>query len=160
MDLDQIGWILWLTLALILIVAEIFTLGFVLLWFGVGALVAAIASMLGFGVVVQFLLFAVVSTGLTIASRTIVSSRLLHRGSEEVKTNIDALPGKVGTVTAASAGALNEAAVKVYGSTWTAFPDDDDTPLLEGDKVEVLEVRGSSIVVRKVTRELPGWKEE
>jgi membrane protein implicated in regulation of membrane protease activity len=70
------------------------------------------------------------------------------------------LPGKVGTVTSASSGALNEAAVKVFGSTWTAFPADGETKLLEGEKVEVVEVRGSSIYVRQVEGQLPSWRDE
>jgi hypothetical protein len=36
-------WVLWCILGAILIVAEIFTSGFVLLWFGIGALLAAFA---------------------------------------------------------------------------------------------------------------------
>ena len=47
--MDQIAWILWLVLAVGLIIAEIFTLGFVLFWFGIGALAAAIVAFLGLG---------------------------------------------------------------------------------------------------------------
>ena len=35
-------WIVWTILGAVLIVAEIFTTGFVLLWFGIGALAAAL----------------------------------------------------------------------------------------------------------------------
>ncbi|MBK6749213.1 MAG: hypothetical protein IPG67_04200 [Acidobacteria bacterium] len=92
-------------------------------------------------------------------SRTIFANYLPH-GSDEVKYGVDSLPGKVGTVTIASSGALNESAVKVYGSIWTAYPADGQTHLIEGEKVEVVEVKGSSIYVRRVTNELPGWREE
>ena len=36
--MEQFAWIFWVLLGVALIVAETFTLGFVLLWFGVGAL--------------------------------------------------------------------------------------------------------------------------
>jgi membrane protein implicated in regulation of membrane protease activity len=72
---------------------------------------------------------------------------------------MDSLPGQIGTVTSASKGALHEGAVKVYGSTWTAFPVDED-PLAEGEKVEVVSVKGSSIYVRRVTNELPEWRQK
>ena len=160
MTFDQISWILWLVLGICLVVAEIFTLGFVLLWFGVGALAAAIASYLGFGIGVQFLLFAVVSIALTAMSRTIFSNYIFHRDEERLKTAVESLPGRVGTVATASRGALHEAAVKVYGSTWTAYPVDGESQLEEGEKVEVVEVKGSSIYVRRVKKELPGWKQE
>ena len=158
MNLDQIAWIFWLVLGIGLVIAEVFTLGFVLFWFGLGALAAALAGMLGFGLGVQFLVFAIVSTTLTVMSRTILSRYFFHHDEDRVKTNIESLPGKIGTVTSASTGALNEGAVKVYGSTWTAFPIEGESELVEGEKVEVIEVRGSSIYVRRVVKELPGWR--
>src|SRR5256885_10317640 len=65
-------WIFWTILGAILIIAEVFTTGFVLLWFGIGALAAALAGLIGIdSIVLQFLIFAVVSIVLTTASRTI-----------------------------------------------------------------------------------------
>jgi membrane protein implicated in regulation of membrane protease activity len=154
--MDQIVPIIWIIVGVGLMIAEIFTLGFVLFWFGIGAIVAAFAGFFGAGVGLQFLLFAIVSIGLTAMSRTILSKYLPSQG-EHFRTGVDSLPGKVGTVTGASKGALNESAVKVYGSTWTAYPID-DIALAEGEKVEVVEVRGSSIYVRPIRDELPEWR--
>lgn len=161
-DMEQYAWILWVLLGLGLIVAEIFTLGFVLFWFGVGAMAAAFVSYLGFGFGAQFLVFAGVSMVLTVMSRTIFVKYLEHGDGDGMKTGIDSLPGQVGTVTSASKGALNEGAVKVFGSTWTAFPIDDKMQLTEGEKVEVVRVQGNSIYVRPVIaeKELPEWREE
>lgn len=156
--MEQFTWILWIVLSVILIIAEIFTLGFVLLWFGVAALAAALSAWLGFGFGLQFLIFAVVSIALTAMSRTIFVNYFSQDNENTLKTGIDSLPGQIGTVTIASKGALQEGAVKVYGSIWTAFPIDDATPLTEGEKVEVVHVQGSSIYVRS-TKELPGWRE-
>ena len=158
--MDQAGWILWLILGVGLIIAEVFTLGFVLLWFGLGALAAAVVGFFGLGLGWQFMTFAVVSIALTAMSRTIFANYLPHRHADAMKTGMDSLPGKVGTVTGASKGALQEAAVKVFGSTWTAYPIEGETELIEGEKVEVVEVKGSSIYVRRVTNELPEWRSE
>jgi len=158
--MDQIAWILWLVLGVGLIIAEIFTLGFVLFWFGLGALAAAFVGYLGLGFGWQFLAFAIVSIALTAMSRTIFAKYLPHGEGNAMKSGVDSLPGKVGTVTAASKGALNEGAVKVVGSTWTAYPLDGELGLVEGEKVEVVEVKGSSIYVRRVTNELPEWRNE
>jgi membrane protein implicated in regulation of membrane protease activity len=97
---------------------------------------------------------------LTALSRTIFSKHFLSRESEFPKIGIESLPGQVGTVTSNSRGGLNEAAVKVYGSEWTAFPVDGESELLKGEKVEVVSVTGATIYVRKVKRELPGWKQD
>ena len=159
--MEQLVWILWMILGVGLIIAEIFTLGFVLFWFGIGALAAAFVGFLGFGFLWQFLVFALVSTALTAMSRTIFAKYFSHDDADAVKTGMDALPGQIGMVTSDSKGALNEAAVKVYGSTWTAFPVDDET-LTEGEKVEVVRVQGSSIYVRKIknVREIPEWRRD
>lgn len=157
--MESYVWILWAVVGIALIVAEIFTLGFVLFWFGLGALAAAFVAYLGFGFGVQFLVFAGVSIILTVLSRTIFSNFYSHGDKDHVKTGIDSLPGQIGTVSSASKGALNSGEVKVFGSVWTAFPEEGEDPLLDGEKVEVVRVKGASIYVRKV-KELPGWREE
>jgi inner membrane protein len=156
--MEELAWIFWLVLGVALIIAEVFTLGFVLLWFGIGAIAAALVGSLGGGFLLQFLVFAIVSIALTAMSRTIFAKYLSHRDEDSIKMGIDSLPGRVGTVTIASRGALKEGAVKVYGSTWTAYPIDGETELQEGEKVEVVSVKGSSIYVRRVVDELPEWR--
>lgn len=156
--MDQIAWILWLVIAVGLIIAETFTLGFVLLWFGIGAFAAAVVAFAGLGFAWQFAAFAIVSVTLTAMSRTIFARYFFRGDNDGMRSGVDSLPGKIGTVSTGSSGALNEGAVKVFGSTWTAFPIDGESALIEGEKVEVVEVRGSSLYVRPVRNELPEWR--
>ena len=142
--------ILWIILGIILMIAEIFTFGFVLFWFGLGAFVAGFFGFLGVGLVGQFFIFALVSGILSAMSRTIFKRYLQREEKHELKTGIDALPGKVGTVSVSSAGALKEGAVKVIGSEWTAYPADGFSELKEGEKVEVVRIEGSSLYVKQV----------
>jgi membrane protein implicated in regulation of membrane protease activity len=150
--MENLIWILWCLLGLALIVAEVFTSGFVLLWFGIGALAAAFAGLVGIdSLAVQFVIFAVVSMGLTIASRTIfVNYFSRERTGDSLRSGADALPGKIGTVVSSSRGALNEGAVKVFGSTWTAYPAEGEAPLEAGERVRVESIEGASIYVRRV----------
>lgn len=152
-------WVLWVILGAILIVAEIFTSGFVLLWFGIGALLAAFAGFIGIdSLVIQFLIFAGVSIALTAASRTIFINYFSREKPEHsLRSGVDALPGKVGTVVSSSKGALNEGAVKVFGSTWTAYPAAGEQPLEAGERVCVESVEGASIYVRRVGGD-PDWR--
>src|SRR6266550_8903747 len=145
-------WILWVILGAILIVAEVFTTGFVLLWFGIGALAAALAGLVGIdSLALQFLIFAGVSLGLTGASRTIfVNYFSKEKTGDSLRSGVDALPGKVGTVVSSSKGSMNEGAVKVFGSTWTAYPAAGEEPLEAGERVQVESVQGASIYVRRV----------
>lgn len=166
--MDDFGWILWTILGIVLIIAEIFTPGFVLLWFGVGALAAALASFLGLGPAAQFVVFILLSSLLTALSRTLFVNYFSHRdGPGGLRMGADSLPGQVGTVITSSAGAMNEGAVKVFGSVWTAYPAEGEPPLEAGDRVVVESLRGASIYVRRVgtlpdwrMRELPGGEED
>src|SRR6267143_5414128 len=119
-------WIFWTVLGAILVIAEVFTTGFVLLWFGIGALAAGFAGLVGIhSITLQFLIFAVVSIGLTAASRTIfVNYFSREKSGDSLRTGVDSLPGKIGPVVSSSRGAMQEGAVKVFGSTWTAYPAD------------------------------------
>src|SRR6267142_5028935 len=150
--MNDLFWILWCVLGAILIVAEIFTSGFVLLWFGIGALAAALAGMVGVdSLALQFLIFATVSIGLTAASRTIfVNYFSREKTGDSLRTGVDALPGKIGTVVSSSRGAMQEGAVKVFGSTWTAYPAEGESPLEAGERVRVESIEGSSIYVRRI----------
>jgi membrane protein implicated in regulation of membrane protease activity len=145
------AWIIWLIIAAIFVVAEVLTPGFFLLWFGVGALAAAIMALLGVGsLATQTLVFLIVSVALVIASRTILE-RFFSRpaGANQFSTGIETIIGQVGTVVESSRGALNEGAVSVYGSVWTAFPADGERPLREGDSVAVERIEGNAIYVRR-----------
>jgi len=145
-------WIFWIILGAILVIAEIFTTGFVLLWFGIGALAAGLAGLVGIhSITLQFLIFAVVSIALTAASRTIfVNYFSREKSGGDLKSGFEGLPGKMGTVVSSSRGALHEGAVKVFGSTWTAYPADGEEPLEAGDRVVVERIQGASIYVRRV----------
>jgi membrane protein implicated in regulation of membrane protease activity len=156
--MEQYVWLFWIVLGVILIIAEVFTMGFVLFWFGIGALAAGVAGLFGLGFFWQFMAFAVVSIAFTAMSRTLFSRYFALGKGSSLKMGIESLPGKIGTVTVASRGALQQGAVKVYGSEWTAYPIDGEKALIEGEKVEVVEIKGASIYVRQITRELPDWR--
>ena len=153
-------WVLWSILGAILIVAEMFTSGFVLLWFGIGALAAAFVGLVGVdSLLIQFMVFAVVSIGLTAASRTIFLNYFSREKSgQSLRSGVDSLPGKIGTVVSSSKGALQEGAVKVLGSTWTAYPAVGEAPLEAGERVCVESVEGASIYVRRIDGD-PEWRQ-
>jgi membrane protein implicated in regulation of membrane protease activity len=168
--MSDFAWIIWTILGIVLIIAEVFTPGFVLLWFGIGALAAALAGLVGIDSLgLQFLIFTIVSVSLTAASRTIfVNYFSREKSGDSLKTGVEALPGKIGVVVSSSRGALHEGAVKVYGSTWTAYPEEGEEPLEAGDRVQVERVQGASIYVRRMgtgpadwrAQELPAKKDE
>ncbi len=145
------AWVIWLIVAAIFVAAEVLTPGFFLLWFGVGALAAAVVAMLGVGgLAAQTIVFLAVSVALVVASRTIFE-KFFSRPADanRVRSGIETIVGQVGVVVESSRGALNEGAVRVYGSVWTAFPAEGERPLQEGDSVAVERIEGNAIYVRR-----------
>jgi membrane protein implicated in regulation of membrane protease activity len=62
-------WWIWMILAALFFIGEIFTAAFFILWFGVGAVAAGVLALIGAGLGWQFAVFIVVSFVLVVASR-------------------------------------------------------------------------------------------
>ncbi len=139
-------WIIWLVIGAILIAGEVATTGFFLLWFGIGALVATLLALLGVtSLAVQIIAFLLVSILLVIASRTIFEKYL--PASTHVKMGVEKMIGTTVQVVEASQGVRNEAAVKAFGSVWTAIPLHDEDPLQIGESVKIERIEGNTIYV-------------
>ena len=83
--------IIWIALIIIFAVVEIITVGLTSIWFAGGALVAFVTGILGFGTVVQVIVFIVVSLVLLIATRPIA---VKFFNQERQKTNAESLIGQ------------------------------------------------------------------
>lgn len=137
-------WIIWLIIAGVLIVVEMLTLTFYLLWLGIGAAAAALVDVLFPG---AFLLEVVVgcAVALVLTLFTKPLTRRLH-SSREFKDAVDELVGKQG-VLLEGIGVNIPGIVKIGNETWSAIADE---PIFKGDKVVVIS-RGSAVLkCRKV----------
>ena len=86
----------WLIALVVFLVIEAATLGLATIWFAGGALVALIAAMCGAGIVIQIVLFLVVSLILLFFTRPL-AVRFLNK--DTLKTNVDRVVGMEGVVT-------------------------------------------------------------
>ncbi len=140
-------WQIWLVLALLLFVAEMFAPGFWLISVGLGALAAAAVGFVLPNFMVEFLSFA----GGALASLFGVRPMLLrrfHHGTPTIRTNVDALIGKVGYVSARIEAGARPGRVIVDGENWRGVSVD-DAPLEPGTKVTVLQVDGTTLLVER-----------
>ncbi|MEV5027487.1 NfeD family protein [Paenibacillus sp. LPE1-1-1.1] len=132
-------WTVWLILAGILLVVEMLTLTFYLLWLGIGALVAAVIDWFWPGsFVTQLIAACLVVLVLTFFTGPITRRIHSSRGYKDV---VDDLVGKQGIVLEET-GAGAPGIVKVGNETWSAVS---NTPLAKGDLVQVVS-RGSAVL--------------
>ncbi|MBD3168348.1 MAG: NfeD family protein [candidate division Zixibacteria bacterium] len=141
------AWHIWVIIGILLIIVEIFTAGFLIINFGIGAIGAGIAAMLGLGIKTQIAVFAVVSLVLFIVSRKL-ASRYLSKDRPGSKTNVDALVGKIGVVTVMIRGTTTRGGVKVSGEDWSAIGELEED-IKVGDRVVVTGIDGNKLIVKK-----------
>ncbi len=139
-------WETWLGLAMLLAVAELFSLDLVLLMLAVGALVGMTTALVGLPLAVQIIAAAAAAVAmLALARPTMV--RRLHRGPD-LKHGPAALIGEEAFVV----GELSPSGgqVKLGGEVWTARPYDETSTIAVGARVQVLEIRGATAYVLEV----------
>ncbi|QZY29709.1 NfeD family protein [Nocardioides coralli] len=136
-------WLVWLFLAVVLGVAEFFTLTLALGLLAGAALTASIAAGLGAPVAIQFLTFAATGGIGLVAVRPIAKRHLKLMPAS--RDGSDALVGRSGLVTreiTASSGLVN-----LSGEDWTARPYQEDLVIPAGVKVDVLQIEGATALV-------------
>ena len=137
-------WQFWLIVAGICLVIEIATVGFLVFWFGIGALLAMITSFFTDNLIIQTVVFILSSTVLLFFTRPFVNK---FSPKEKVKTNAFSIIGKKGIVTQTINPITGEGQVKVGSEVWSA-KSSEDVKIEKGLEVEVLDIDGVKAVVR------------
>lgn len=144
--MNTASWV-WFILMVVFLVAEAACpIHLISIWFAAGSLVAAIASMLGGPVWLQLVLFLVVSGALLAALWPFVK-KFLNPNVE--KTNVDAVVGSTGYVTANIDNISAVGQVKLGSMEWTARSTSGD-PITKGTLVKVDRIEGVKAFVSVV----------
>src|SRR3954467_11355031 len=136
----------WLTLAMLLGVAEVFSLDLVLLMLAAGCLVGAVAGAFDLPLAVQVLAAA----GSSVAMLALVRPGIVHRlhPGHDLKHGFTALIGTEGFAVAEVSEQIGQ--VKLAGEIWTARPYDESAVIPVGARVQVFEIRGATAYVYEV----------
>ncbi len=140
--------IIWLIILLGMTVAELLTMNLVAIWFIPAALVSLLLSLFNVNVLIQVIVFVVISVGLLIATRPLVRRFLAVK--KDKKTNADAVIDAEGYVTRTINNVTGQGEARVNGMIWTARSDDDAVTIDEGSKIIVLKIEGVKIICRKI----------
>ncbi|MBN1572661.1 MAG: NfeD family protein [Deltaproteobacteria bacterium] len=137
-------WLMWAIIAMAFIIGEVFTAGFFLMWFGIGAAAAAVMAFLGFGIAWQLGTFAAVSIVLFMSTR-----RLADKITKEQPpgTGADRLIGKTGVVLEEIDNFKNTGKVRIDKDEWRADSATDDN-IPTGERIVVTGVEGVHLIVK------------
>lgn len=136
--------ICWLAVFVLLIVIELATMGLTTIWFAGGAVAGFIASMLGANVVIQAVVFFVVSIVLLIFTRPFA---VRYINSNKTKTNIDGLIGQEALVLEEINNIRETGCARLEGKEWTARSVDDT--VIPVDTVVIVErIEGVKLIVK------------
>ena len=137
---------LWVALVIIFTAIELLTLGLTTVWFAIAALAMVFLSALKISLPVQVLIFLAISAILLFFTRPIAVKKLKLG---KIKTNVDSLIGKHALVIK-EIGEFEKGEVKISGQVWSAHAED-DSPIAEGTKCEVLRVEGVQLIVKPLS---------
>ena len=140
------GTIFWFIVMVIFLLAEAGTVALVSVWFAGGALAALIAALLGGKLWLQLVLFFLVSGILLAALRPVTKKYWKPRLA---KTNVDALVGAQGYVTAEIDNLNATGQIKLSGMEWTARSESGEV-IAPGTLVQVQRIEGVKAIVSPV----------
>jgi membrane protein implicated in regulation of membrane protease activity len=139
------AWIIWLIAGVFAAVGEILTAGFFLAPFAAGAFGAMLASLVGAGGAIQFIVFAVLTLACFGLVRPIAKRHLYT--PPQIRTGTAALVGRSAIVLDRIANDEGVGSVRLDSEVWTARSYDEDQVIAAGTKVEVVEIRGATAIV-------------
>lgn len=136
----------WLAILVVLVLVEIFTVALTTIWFAGGAFAALLTSCFTDNIILECVLFAVVSLALLFFLRPSVVRRFNKR---RAKTNVEAEAGKTVNVIEAVDNAAGTGRVTVRGMEWAARSNRDEVTFSVGDKATVIRVEGVKLIIDK-----------
>ena len=134
--------ILWGLLFLVLIFIEFVTINLVTLWFACGALISLFVSIYVDSVIVQTLVFIIVSLLSLVLTKPIVNKLKIKK---VIPTNSDRYIGQSGEVIK-KITPKEKGEVKVMGTVWTAISNE---TLEVGEDILVEKIDGVKLIVKK-----------
>lgn len=136
-------WYIWLILAGIFLIIEIFTLGFLVFWLSVGALLTMFVSFFTQNIIIQMSVFVVSSTILIFATKPFVKK---FAKTKTIKTNAFSIVGQNGIVIKDIDSINSKGQIKVDGEVWSAVGKN-DINIETGTEVEIVEIKGVKAIV-------------
>ena len=133
-----------------LLLIEILTLGLTTIWFAVGALAAFLLALVQVPLMIQIVVFIVVSVVMLVFTRPIMTKYL---NKKTTKTNAESLVGRKARVLIPINNLKSEGQVMVNGMEWTARSTKDEVTFQKDEMVRIAGISGVKLIVEKENKE-------
>lgn len=143
-------WHIWIIAAIILFIVEVFTPTFLSACIAIGCIAAGLFSYYDFGIEIQLVVFSIGALVSFFGIRPFML-KYAYNTSNKVKTNVDALVGKIGKVTVSIDNFQNQGRIIVEGDDWKAETENNEI-LNADEKVEILKVNSTILIVKSITK--------
>lgn len=138
-------WQLWIIIAGLFFIIEIATVGFLVFWFAIGALIAMIVSLFTSSIAIQTAVFVFSSTILIFFTRKFANK--FTSKDNNMQTNAYSIIGKKGIVIKDIDPISGQGQIKVGTEIWSAKTLLNEK-IKEGSEVEVIEINGVKAIVK------------
>ena len=139
-------WYLWLIAAGVFFIIEIATVGFLIFWLGIGALLAMLTSFITDNIAIQTAVFVVTSAVLIPLTKPFVDK---FTRKDSMPTNSYSLIGKKGIVTKEINSINGTGHVKVNGEIWSAKTEDESL-IPQSAEIKVVSIDGVKLIVKPI----------
>lgn len=140
-------WQFWLIVAGLCLIGEIITVGFLVFWFGIGALLTMFVSLFTPNLIIQTSVFIISSTILVFATKPFVKKFV---DVKKTNTNAFSIIGKKALVIKDIDNIHSLGQIKINGEIWSAESENNEI-IEQGSEVEVLQIKGVKAIVKKVS---------
>ena len=137
-------WQIWLIASGVFFIIEIFTVGFLIFWLGIGALLAMLISFLTNNIIIQTAVF-VISSGILIFATKPLVNKLTK--TETVPTNVYSVVGKIGIVIEDINYSTGTGQIKSEGEVWSAKTNE-QINIPKGTEIEIESIDGVKVIVK------------
>ncbi len=141
-------WHIWLIIALILFIMEIFVPSFVLFNFGIGAVVGSFAAGLNLSTEWQIVFFSL-GTIMSFFLIRPVMMKFAYKRSDGFKTNVDAMVGREAKVIEEINHENNQGRISLDGDIWQARSLGNEV-IPSGSFVEIVQLKSIVLIVKKI----------
>ena len=135
----------WIIFGIVLMIAEIFTPGFLLASFGIGAFGGSLFAYWDFEFKVQLFVFSAVTMGVFFGIRPLYN-KYFYKLDDQRKTGVNAFIGNNYKVTENIDNSENSGRVQIGSESWRARTENDESIEL-GEMIKVKKVEGSTLIV-------------